>query len=48
MGWDSIEGMWKQAKDKVKEKWGKLIDDDLDVIEGARPPNDGSVLAFPS
>ena len=36
MDWDSIEGMWKQAKRKVKEKWGKLTDDDLDVIGGRR------------
>ena len=36
MHWNSIEGIWKQAKDKVKEKWDKLTDDDLDVIEGRR------------
>jgi uncharacterized protein YjbJ (UPF0337 family) len=34
MNWDQIEGKWKQAKGAVKQKWGKLTDDDLDVING--------------
>ncbi|WP_295852467.1 CsbD family protein [uncultured Xylophilus sp.] len=33
---DRLEGNWKQFKGKVKEQWGKLTDDDLDVIEGKR------------
>ena len=36
MNWDRIEGNWKQAKGKVKERWGRLTDDDLDVIAGKR------------
>ena len=36
MNEDRIEGNWKQFKGKVKEQWGKLTDDDLDVIEGKR------------
>ena len=36
MNWDQIEGTWKQYKGKVKEKWGKLTDDDIDVIDGKR------------
>lgn len=36
MDWDSIEGRWTQAKRKVKEKWDKLTDEDLDIIEGRR------------
>ncbi|MFA7667485.1 MAG: CsbD family protein [Burkholderiaceae bacterium] len=31
-----LEGNWKQLKGKVKERWGKLTDDQLDVIEGKR------------
>ena len=34
MNWDYIEGNWKQAKGKIKEQWGKLTDDELDVIAG--------------
>ena len=33
---DRIEGNWKQAKGKLMEQWGKLTDDDLDVIAGRR------------
>ena len=34
MNWDPVAGNWKQFKGHVKEKWGKLTDDGLDVIEG--------------
>lgn len=34
--WDVIEGNWKILKGKVKEKWGKLTDDDIDVISGSK------------
>jgi uncharacterized protein YjbJ (UPF0337 family) len=36
MNWDQIEGNWKQVKGVVKKKWGKLTDDDVDVIAGKR------------
>jgi uncharacterized protein YjbJ (UPF0337 family) len=36
MNWAQIEGKWKQFKGSVKQKWGKLTDDDLDVIAGKR------------
>ena len=36
MNWDRIEGNWKQLKGKVKEQWGKLTDDDIDVIAGKK------------
>ncbi len=36
MNWDRIEGNWKQFSGKVRQQWGKLTDDDLDVIDGRR------------
>jgi uncharacterized protein YjbJ (UPF0337 family) len=36
MNQDRIEGRWKEMKGKVKERWGQLTDDDLDVIAGRR------------
>lgn len=36
MNQDRIEGNWTQFKGKVKEQWGKLTDDDLDIIAGKR------------
>jgi uncharacterized protein YjbJ (UPF0337 family) len=34
MNSDRLAGNWKQFKGKIKEKWGKLTDDDLEVIAG--------------
>lgn len=31
---DVFKGKWKELKGSVKEKWGKLTDDDLIQIEG--------------
>jgi uncharacterized protein YjbJ (UPF0337 family) len=36
MNWDRVEGNWKQFRGSVKKQWGKLTDDDLDVVEGRR------------
>ena len=36
MNWDTIEGNWNQFKGKAKEQWGKLTDNQLDVIAGKR------------
>jgi len=34
MNRDIIEGNWRQMKGKVKARWGKLTDDELDQVEG--------------
>jgi uncharacterized protein YjbJ (UPF0337 family) len=31
---DVLKGKWKEIKGGVKEKWGKLTDDDLTQVEG--------------
>ncbi len=36
MNKDQIQGNWTQFKGTVKEQWGKLTDDDLDIIAGKR------------
>lgn len=36
MNWDRIEGKWKQMKGSAKTRWGKLTDDDLDMVSGHR------------
>ena len=36
MNWDRIEGNWKTFKGQVQQQWGKLTNDDLDVISGKR------------
>ena len=41
MNWDRVEGNWKEFKGKVQQQWGKLTDDDLDVIGGKRQELEG-------
>jgi uncharacterized protein YjbJ (UPF0337 family) len=43
MDWNRIEGNWKNAKGKVKEKWGQLTDDDLAQINGRRDQLEGKI-----
>jgi uncharacterized protein YjbJ (UPF0337 family) len=43
MNWDRVEGNWKQFKGTVKQQWGKLTDDQLDVIGGKRDQLAGKI-----
>ena len=43
MNWDRIEGNWKQIKGKTLAQWGKLTDDDFDVIAGRRDQLAGKI-----
>ncbi|PJE28616.1 Uncharacterized conserved protein YjbJ, UPF0337 family [Pseudooceanicola antarcticus] len=36
MNWDRIEGNWKQIKGEAIAQWGKLTEDDVDLIDGRR------------
>jgi len=36
MNWDTMKGNWKQWQGEVQRQWGKLTNDDLDVIRGDR------------
>jgi len=43
MNWDTVKGNWTQYKGQVKEQWGKLTDDQLDVIAGKRDQLAGKI-----
>jgi uncharacterized protein YjbJ (UPF0337 family) len=43
MNWDRIEGNWKQLSGKAQEKWGKLTNDQVDVIAGKRDQLSGKI-----
>lgn len=34
MNKEQFEGQWNQLKGKIKEKWGKLTDDEITQING--------------
>jgi len=36
MNWDAVEGNWNQVKSKISQQWGKLTDDQLDLVSGKR------------
>lgn len=36
MNWDQAKGKWKVMRGQVRQRWGKLTDDDIDRIEGRR------------
>ena len=36
MNWDTIAGNWKQFQGKARQQWGKLTDDDLELVKGKR------------
>jgi len=43
MNWDTVKGDWKQFRGKVKEAWGRLTDDQLDVVAGKRDQLVGAI-----
>jgi uncharacterized protein YjbJ (UPF0337 family) len=43
MDWARVEGNWKQMKGRVKERWGRLTDDDLTAIAGRRDQLEGMI-----
>ncbi|HRV94738.1 MAG TPA: CsbD family protein [Anaerolineae bacterium] len=38
---DIFQGKWKQVRGEVQKQWGKLTNDDVDVIEGERTKLEG-------
>jgi uncharacterized protein YjbJ (UPF0337 family) len=36
MNWDQVKGNWMQFKGKIREKWGKLTDNDLEQVAGKK------------
>jgi uncharacterized protein YjbJ (UPF0337 family) len=36
MDWDIVKANWERLRGKVKERWGRLSDDQLDLVSGNR------------
>lgn len=41
--WDRITGNWKQFKGEVRKQWGKLTDDEIEMIAGERDKLAGKI-----
>jgi uncharacterized protein YjbJ (UPF0337 family) len=46
MNKDILEGKWHEYKGEIKEKWGKLTDDDLTHIDGKREKLAGKLQTY--
>lgn len=36
MDWDRLQAKWPQMRGQLRHRWGRLTEDDLDVIAGHR------------
>jgi uncharacterized protein YjbJ (UPF0337 family) len=36
MNWEQVSGQWLELKGSVREKWGKITDDDFELIAGKK------------
>ncbi len=43
MNWDQVKGNWKQMTGHCREQWGKLTDDDFDIVAGQRDQLAGKI-----
>ena len=43
MNWDRVEGNWKQVVGKARAQWGKLTDDDFNIVAGRREQLAGKI-----
>jgi uncharacterized protein YjbJ (UPF0337 family) len=41
INWEKIQGNWEQFKGMVQRRWGKLTNDDLNIIQGNRKELEG-------
>ena len=43
MNWDRIEGNWKQFIGHARQQWGRITEDELDIIAGRRDTLAGQI-----
>jgi uncharacterized protein YjbJ (UPF0337 family) len=36
MNWEQVGGSWNTLKARVRQKWAKLTDDDVEAVKGRR------------
>jgi uncharacterized protein YjbJ (UPF0337 family) len=43
MDWDRISGNWEHWRGRIRDRWGRLTEDQLDVIAGQRDQLAGQI-----
>ena len=43
MNWERISGNWAHWKGEVRERWGRLTDDQLSIVAGRREQLAGQI-----
>ena len=43
MYWAQLSGAWMQFRGRIREQWGRLTEDDLDIIDGQREQLEGKL-----
>ena len=46
MNKDILQGQWTQLKGRIRKQWGKLTDDDWELIQGKRQELIGKVQSL--
>ena len=36
MNWDKLQAIWSQMRGALRQRWGRLTEEDLDIIGGRR------------
>jgi uncharacterized protein YjbJ (UPF0337 family) len=42
--WQKLEGQWEQVKGSLRQRWGKLTDDDIAECRGSREMLVGKIM----
>ena len=43
---NQVYGNWNELKGKIQQRWGRLTDDDMDVIDGYRNELVGKIQQY--
>jgi uncharacterized protein YjbJ (UPF0337 family) len=46
MNQDILKGQWKQLQGRIRERWGRLTDDDVSQIKGSRDVLMGKIQEY--
>lgn len=45
MNWDRIAGNWKRLQGRARQRWGRLVADEFEIVAGSRDELIGRIQA---